>query len=124
MKISSLHNLDKVLSMTFIEYHNNSYMKVNIHMLEGSRPKNIGLGKVWSLQGTCNLIKTETDKRILIQKQTFFFFFFPLGLLKATTKERMGCFVLVYFPILVLLECSLQAANCGGSRPFPFLMTG
>lgn len=71
MKISSLHNLHKVSSMTFIEYHNNSHMKVNIHMLAGSRPKNIVLGKVWSLQSTCNLIKT--DERVLIQNTDFFF---------------------------------------------------
>lgn len=67
MKISSLHNLHKVSSMTFTEYHSNSHMKVSIHMLAGSRPKNTGLGKVCGLQGNCNLIKTD--------KTDFFFFF-------------------------------------------------
>lgn len=61
MKISSLHNLHKESPMTFIEYHSNSHVKVNIHMLSGSRPKNTGLGKVWTLQGICNLIKTEKE---------------------------------------------------------------
>lgn len=87
MQISSLHNLHKESSMTFIEYHSNSHVKVKIHMLAGSRPKNTGLGKICSLQGTCNLIKT--DKRVLILKLTFHSW---SDLLKATIEKMIFYF--------------------------------
>lgn len=111
--------------MTFIEYHSNSHVKVNIHMLAGSRPKNTGLGKVCSLQGTRNLIKT--DKRVLILKLTFHFW---QDLLKATVEKTMLYFFLFFsLPppppyFLYLFVCHLKAANYDMTDTFLFFLSG